>query len=98
MNKEILLDVNPFANLFQTCGLEMLYQQAKARGCEDRPARAEDHPTWPPFLQRLKESGYFSSEIEGSLMYQEKLKAAKEFFLDQQQHREGEGKWDPELE
>ncbi len=78
--------------VMQACGLEMLYHQAKARGCDGSPIRAEDDPNWLPFLQRLKDCNYFSSELEGSLKHQEKMSTAKEYFLSQRGHkREGEG-------
>ena len=72
----------------QTCGLEILYHQAKARGDEYSSRHPEEDSKWPLFLQRLHECGYFSSELEGSARHQEKLSTAKEFFLHQRERKE----------
>lgn len=84
----------------QACGLEILYHQAKGRGSDSSFSHAEDDPKWAPFLQRLKECDYFSSEMEGSEKYQKKLSSAKEYFLSQRGRKEVEGKkeWDQDHE
>ena len=93
------------AILLQTCGLEILYQRATKSslggggggggaaggGPPINPVCWE--PKWQAFLQKLRVSGYFEGEIEGSRKHREKLAAAEEYFASVQRHcqEEGEG-------
>ena len=97
MNPVLLLsDASTYA-CFQTCGLEILYHQAKAMGGEESSwGQADDDPKWPPFLQKLKSCDYFGSEVEGSEGYQEKLKSAREYFVDMRRHGDGADHTDEE--
>ena len=61
----------------------MLFQETKSRlrsSTVDRPAdnaRASD-PGYKRFVQRLAQTGYFRGEVEGSALYVELERAARE--------------------
>jgi len=42
---------------------------------------AESDPRWSSFLHSLQESGYFGKELEGSMKHNEKMAAAREYFM-----------------
>ena len=52
-----------------------------AKGDESSASSYEDDPRWLRFLKSLESKGFFRGEVEGSLLHQQLLSSAKEYFV-----------------
>ena len=85
-----------------TCGLEMLYHDELEHQASDTDEAneydLERNPQWKDFVSKLKRLGYFREELQGSRLYKELERRAKEQFLEKPQPVNTESDTDDEVE